>query len=328
MDWYKVLQALEISLPIFALIALGKLLAVKQILKPEILVVINKLIINFSLPAIIFLAIASQPFKGLLDIPIIVSTITASFLSFLLLVCAGFLLGLKGKIYGAFMPSGFWANMAYMGFPLAFSAFGTEGLEKAAVVNGFTMPLYVFFGSVILSIFSSEKTDTPLKMILKILLNPIVMSCFVGLIAVALLDVSGLRETNNQTPVLLIMGQMIVKTFKLAGNMGLPLALISVGASLKLSTVGKHKHLIVLSTITKLVLTPLLTYGIIRYYFPEAGKVSLGAAVLLMTMPTAVVYTVISQSLDVEGEFTASVVVITTILSIFSVPIWLYFLAI
>ena len=309
-------------------LGLGKILAIRKILTPEILAAINKLIVSFSLPAIIFVAIASQPFKGLFDIPIIVSTISASILSFVLLLFAGSFLGLKGKLLGAFIPSGFWGNMAYMGFPLAVNAFGAEGLEKAAVVNGFTMPLYVFFGSVILSIFSSKQVEPPLKMVFRILTNPIVLSCFVGLIAGALLDVSGLREPHNQTPVMLIISQIIVKTLKLTGSMGLPLALISVGASLNLVTLSQHKYLIAISTVTKLVVTPLITFGIIYFFYPEAGKISLGAAVLLMTMPTAFIYTVVSQGLDVEGEFTASVVVVSTLFSIVAVPVWLYFLAV
>lgn len=328
MDLYKILQVLEMTLPVFALMAVGKLLAVYQILKPDILAAINKIVVYFSLPPLIFIAIASQPFKGLLDVPIIVSTIVASFSSFLLLVFLGVLLRLKGKIFGAFIPSGFWANMAYMGFPLAVSAFGVKGLEKAAVVNGFTMPLYVFFGSVILSLFSSKKAAAPAKMILNILLNPIVLSCFAGLLAAIILDISNLRETREQGSLLLIAGNIVTKTFKLAGSMGLPLALISVGASLKLSTIGKHRHLIAFSTITKLVITPLVTYLIIFYYFPGTSKVSLGSAVLLMTMPTAVVYTVVSQGLDMEGEFTAAVVVVTTIVSLISIPIWLYVIAV
>lgn len=328
MDVYKILKVLEISLPVFAVIGLGKILAIKKILTSEILVAINKLIVSFSLPAIIFVAIASQPFKGLFDIPIIVSTISASILSFLVLAFAGLLLGLKGKLLGAFMPSGFWGNMAYMGFPLAANAFGAEGLEKAAVVNGFTMPLYVFFGSVILSVFSSKQAEPPLKMVFRIILNPIVLSCFVGLITGALLDISGLRESQNNTPMMLLVSQIVVKTLKLTGSMGLPLALISVGASLNLITLSRHKHLIAISTVTKLVITPLFTFGIIYFFFPEAGKVSLGAAVLLMTMPTAFIYTVVSQGLEVEGEFTASVVVVSTLFSIITVPIWLYFLAV
>lgn len=328
MDSYKILQVLEISLPVFALMGLGKILAIKKILTQEVLAVINKLIVFFSLPALIFVAIASQPFKGLFDIPVIVSTVVASILSFLLLLGVGLLLGLKGKPLGAFIPSGFWGNMAYMGFPLAVNAFGIEGLEKAAVVNGFTMPAYVFFGSVILSIYSTKQTESPLKIVFRILCNPIVVSCFVGLFATALLDISGLREPENQTPIMIIISQIVVKTFNLTGSMGLPLALISVGASLNLTTLSRHKNLIVISAVTKLVITPLLTFGIIYYFFPGIGKVSLGAAVLLMTMPTAVVYTVVSQGLDVEGEFTASVVVVSTLLSIVTVPIWLYFLAV
>ena len=66
------------------------------------------------------------------------------------------------------------------------------------------------------------------------------------------------------------------------------------------------------------------TLLLIRGFLPDADAVSLGCAVILAGTPTAVACYVISCQLNIEKAFVATLLVVSTALSILTIPIWVY----
>ena len=131
----KILEVLDITLPIFAIIGLGKLLHFKKWLSDETCHGINFLIANFSLPAIIFLAVAQTEFRDLGKWPVIVGGLVPIAIGLLLFIPLSFILKIKGESRAPFIYSPFWGNVSYMGIPLAIFAFGKAGGLNAAIIQ-------------------------------------------------------------------------------------------------------------------------------------------------------------------------------------------------
>ncbi len=110
------------------------------------------------------------------------------------------------------------------------------------------------------------------------------------------------------------------------GKVGLPMALLAVGASLNLRVAASHSVLAGVCVLMKLVVAPGLTLLICRIFFPAADAVAVGTATLLMGCPLSVAFYILSCEFDAECDFVATVLVASTLGSCVTIPLWLAFL--
>jgi predicted permease len=288
---------------------------------------VNRLIYAVSLPALIYLGVAGQTLDRLMHPAIVISTMGGFLLAAAVFAALLFLLRVPGDVRAPFVYGVFWANTAYLGFPLATSAFGmTEGLALAGVVNAFTMVGFNVLGYILIHLWHREKEGRGGRELARMMLSPIIVSAVGGVLTVVAVDLTGARPIMGQgivLPALLRIGEGFLK---LVGGMGLPLALISVGASLRLHAVRGRLGLIGLTVAGKLILTPALTFALLTFFFPSAEPAARGVAVLLMATPASVASYVISRRHGVAPDFVATHLVLSTALSMITIPIWLYFL--
>lgn len=76
--------------------------------------------------------------------------------------------------------------------------------------------------------------------------------------------------------------------------------------------------------VAKLIVFPLITLLFIRWLNPAASRDAMGVAVILSGTPSAVAMYVISGQLGVERGFVSSLLVLSTALSVFTLPVWVY----
>ena len=100
------------------------------------------------------------------------------------------------------------------------------------------------------------------------------------------------------------------------GAAAIPLILISVGLSLEIGQVRPYALLIPLAILSKLLFSPLIALIVGRAVLTE--PVAFRTAVLEASMPTALLTLVIGIDFGLEREFIASVIVLTTIFSFFT----------
>ncbi len=328
METARILEVLEICLPVFAVLGLGKVLGLKGFIQPEHCGFINKLVYTISLPALIFNAVARQTFKTFLDPAVVAAPLAAVVLIALLTMGIARLCRFKGPFAAAFVFGTFWANATYVGFPLCINAYGELGEAKAAVYNAFIVPFFIVFGYLLIGFYGDERGRTSIGGRIKTaFMNPILISALVGIVFALTLDRfrSPAGELEMAAP-LLSAGTLIGSFLKMVGSMGLPLALLSIGASLKWEQ--SRTQLLALSwTIgCKLLLLPLVTLLLIRWFLPAAPPASQGVAVILSGAPMAVASYVISCQLGIERSFIGTMLVLSTALSVFTIPVWIYVL--
>lgn len=326
MDFARALDVLVICVPVFAVMGLGKLLSRKGHINEDHCGFINWLVYHFSLPALVFNAVARQTFKSFLDPAVIAAPLAALLLITAISMLIVKIKGFKGGFAAAFVYGTFWANATYVGFPLCINAFGAAGEAKAAVYNAFVLPFFILIGYLLIGFYGAGSGDAKLgARVKKAFINPILLAAASGVVVALIADGFRTEDGVLQLPLPVTSAALLIGSFlKLIGATGLPLALLAIGASLKWEQAKEHLAALNWTVGCKLILLPLITLLLIRVFWPESDPVSLGTAVILAGTPNAVACYVISCQLGIERAFVATMLVVSTALSILTIPVWVY----
>ncbi len=320
------MDVLVICIPVFAVLGLGKLLGLKGKIKDEHCSFINWLVYTFSLPALIFNEVAQQRFELFLDPALLLMPMLGLVVMALVTMTIAKFNGYKGGFAAAFVFGTFWPNATYIGLPLCQNAFGSEGLAKAAIYNGIILPFVILFGYLLIGFYGAGSGDVKIgARIKKAFLNPILLSALAAIGVALIIEQFRTDSGSVNLPMPLIASATLLSTFlKMIGAMGLPLALLSIGSSLQWEQTKTHLGALSWSVGCKLIVHPLLTILLIFALCPEAPPTALGVAVILTGTPSAVAMYVISCQLGVERGFVSSMLVLSTILSVITIPVWVY----
>jgi len=327
MDTSKLLEILRITLPVFAMLALGNVLSRAKKMNEVHQTFLNWLVYYISLPALIFVGMAAQPIRSLMRADFIWTTLGSMLLIMAIFIVIALAMRLEKKTAVIMVFFTYWSNCAYMGFPLSQSAFGETGFLMAAILNSVTMPVLVSMTFVMIS-FCSDKRQSVLKSIRDALLNPIILASVGGILYALCADLLGFGEGGGRR-LPAVAGELLgvcETALKTVGNMGISLALIAVGGKLRFRFFGRNVLPLALSAAGKLVLLPLMALLIMRYFFPQADPAVRGSAVLLMVMPAAVTGAVISAKFGLNEEFVTAALAASMLGSVLAIPVWLYFL--
>jgi len=325
MDINKFLEILRITLPVFALLGLGNALSRAGKMTDSHQSFLNWLVYYICMPVMIFAAMAAQPIDRLLNTDFILGTVLAMLAVFIVYVLLSVVMRLDRRIAVIMIFSTYWSNCAYMGFPLTESAYGEQGFLFAAIVNAVSMPVFVAITFVMIGMCSEKKQGIG-KSLRDAFLNPIILASVAGFIwslAAGLLglDGDGFRKLPRGVLEGLGIGERVLKS---VGAMGLSLALIAVGGKLRFRTFGKRVLPMCLAVAGKLLILPFITLMLMRTLWPASPKEMVGAAVLLMTMPTAVTGAVIAAKFRLDEEFVSAVLAVSMLGSLVMIPVWLY----
>jgi predicted permease len=192
---------------------------------------------------------------------------------------------------------------SYVLLAVADAFYGAEGLALAIVFIAVMVIATNMLGVVVLSAFSSGKSNLK-RILVGVIKNPIIIAAGAG----AVLNVS-----NIHVPL------PIENTAALFKTAALPLSLLSVGAGLRFVMDKKALGAIALSTTIKLAVLPVIT-GICLYLAGIDGMV-LAMGVLYAGMPCAGNAYILARQLNGDPEAMASIITLETLLSAFSVAV-------
>jgi len=324
-DFLRALDVLVVCVPVFAVMGMGKVLELRGQLGVERRQFINWVVYTFALPALIFREVSQQRFDSFLDPALTLWPLGAVLILVVTTVLLAKLLRHRGAFAAAFIYCTFWANVTYMGFPLCQNAFGPAGLAKAAIYNAVVMPFFILTGYTLIGLYGGGQAMTWRSKLRLAALNPVVLAAVLGIV-VALVG-EQCRDTTGAlvlpagiTALIALVGSFL----GLIGSMGLPLALLAIGASIHWQQTKAHLGALAYTVAAKLVILPLLTYLGLRLFFPGADPVVAGVVVMLAATPNAVACYVISCQMGVEEGFVSSALVLSTAMSVITLPVWLY----
>ena len=257
---------------------------------------ITSLVTYLGTPCLIFYSLSSvhlQP-NTLLSIGLAALLANIAFIIIGALILA--LFKLPHRVY---LQSLSWPNVGNIGLPLCLFAFGEEGLALGITF----FAIYVIFQMTVGVAFVSGT------------LSP--MALFKLPIVPATIFAAFFLFTDFQTPA------PLYNTTKLIGDLTIPLMLITLGVSLARLRVNRLKAAFFLSTLR---LGMGLGVGIVLVYLMNLSGPSAGVVILQCSMPVAVFCYLFAQVYDQQPEEVAGIVVVSTILGFFFLPLLLWYI--
>jgi predicted permease len=305
------LQTLLTVIPIFVMIFLGAVAARIGLLPDEAKGPLNRLVFYYAIPAFLFQAIAGFPMDQGFNAAVIVTTLSAPLILYLIGWCLLKLSRVSTHKAGILAIGGCHGNLAYIGLPVAFYFLGEKGLAQAGIIAGFLVILQNIMSIGILQSFApaQEQSGGKATVIFKLMKNPVIISCLLGIIV-----------SELQLPV----PEVISRTLKMLGQLAPPAALLLIGASLSFTKIKAQLRPVSLIVITKLVLLPGLALLLFSLFGIDIGD-NLPAFILLGA-PTATVTYVLAQQMKTDAELAVAIISATTFLSAVSLSLWLMFL--
>ena len=200
------------------------------------------------------------------------------------------------------------SNFVLLGMAYAEQLCGPENVGPVSLLISIMVPLFNLLAVFTFEFLSGGKVDL-WQVLWKIVKNPLIIASALGAIC-ALMKV--------QFP------EYLDKPMKALGSAATPFAMVLVGASLTLKSMAKNRKLVLIVSAVRLILSPLLVVpAAVLLGFRDAALVGIMAAT---AAPTAVASVAMSYELGGDGELAAEIVATTSLLSLFTMFLWVLLL--
>lgn len=310
--------ALNSTVPVFLVILLGWFLRQIGMLNDGFNKTANDYVFKCALPVNLFLSISGMDFYGEFDAFFCLFCLISTVAMFLGVWAGAWLLIRDKRLVGAFAQASARSSAAMLGVTFAVAIYGSAGMVPMMIM--FAIPLFNVL-SVLILCFSPQMDESGTLLprqggtaairdaCWNILKNPLILGIAAG-IPFTLLGI--------QIP------QMFHGALQYVGDTASPVALLVVGASFSGSEAMTRWKSAAWSSFVKLLLLP----GI---FLPAAAWLGFRGselvAILIMTgSPTTVAGFVMARKMRADSVLTSNAVLLSTILSAFSITFWIYLL--
>jgi len=297
----------NVVFPIFLMMALGFILKRVGVLSENTVKQMNNVIFRVFLPVMIFKNVYNSEIKEVLNPKLIVFSVVMTVLIVVLLFIIIPLIEKDNTKRGVLIQSVFRSNFVIFGLPITQALCGTSVLGEASVLVAIIVPIYNFMAVITLEIFNNRKPDF-IKIIKGIIKNPLIIGSVLGI----LVNLIGVKfPTTIETS----MGYLATITT--------PLALIILGASINLNTIGKNKWRIIGGVASRLLIVPAAALSLAAFVFGFRGQ-ELAILIALFASPAAVSSFTMAQQMGADGELAGQLVMLGTVFCVPSVFMWIY----
>lgn len=293
--------------PVFGLIALGMALSRSGFVEEAFTRGANRMVYYVGLPALLFRAIAVSDIDLAGHAGVIACFFIATTATILLPAAFAYVARMKGDVRGPFVQGSFRANLAYIGLPvvaLSSPVGDEEALLVAVLLLAVTVPFYNVAAVVVLEAAKQRLGwGAVVPCVKSIATNPLVLACIAGGLANVAADAMG-------GPILPV---WLSEFLHLLGQMTLPLALLAIGASLKLGEVRGHAGPILGASLAKTLMGP-LAGGLLTLVIPVTDA-ERHALLVFLAAPTAAATFVMVDLIGGNKSVAAGIVFVSTVLS-------------
>lgn len=292
-------SSVEIILVPTFMIVIGVLLKYFNILDEEHSGLLSGIVLNISLPSLIFTNITSCT----IDAQMIYLPFISFGLSFICILIAYFYS--KIRCYSKIKT---WTiilllammNTAFIGYPIVLGVFGNEGFTYAVFYDMAVAILFVIFGLILSTIFGGNRK--------KVIYNGLT---FVPLWAI----IFGLIFNIFNIP----LGYVLENSLNYLGQATIPLIMLSLGLTINFKDFKSYLSDVIFISFSRLILAPIILYIILSLL--GFRGLMFQVSVLQSAMPTAMNSLVLAITYDLDVELVSSVIFLTTILSLVTLPL-------
>jgi len=293
-------------LPVFAIIALGVALRRLRVIDDAFLVVSDRLIYYIFFPALLFWKIGKPTPEGSVEwvfIGAVMLSVLTVFVASLVFVRAS---RMPSYAVGSFCQ-GCYRFSTYIGMAAVMAALGEDGVRRFGILIGFVIPFINVLAVSTLIWFSGEEYSQGRKAALLVkamVSNPLIVACLMGLL-----------YSRLGTPFPIFVDNIL----SLMSMLALPLALISIGGSLRFSAFAGHLRYSLMAASFKLLLLPAVGYAILHLL--QVSHASFQVAMIYCALPTSPANYILSTQLNSDVDLATSSILVSTLLSIGSLSL-------
>lgn len=279
--------------PVFVIIAIGLGLRQARVLAPDFSATATPLLFRAALPVLIFESLISADYRGAADFRLVlafaIGLLTAIGLAWL--VTAGF--GLSRTQRAAFAQGAIRGNFAMVSLAVVARVQEPAALSLAALMFAIFMPLHHAASIMVLS-YASDDHRGLWKQLVAVFANPLIIAAAVGF----LWNISGLRLPG-----------FIAETIRILASLALPLALLSIGAGLRIDVIREGFTIALAGSVIKLLVFPVAAVGVAFALGVEGPH--LVTLAIFAGAPTALVSYSIADAMGADRDVASNMVLFT-----------------
>ena len=267
----------------------------------------NKFVFLVPLPVLLFEQLATVDFSEVWDIKFILFCFVVTAISITISTVIS-LLWKDQSIKGEFIQATYRSSAALLGIAFIQNIYGTVGMAPLMIIG--SVPLYNVMAVVVLSFFKPGNNSFDKALVKKtlkgIVTNPIIIGIVAGFVWSAL-----------KLPMPLILH----KTVSSIGATATPMGLMSMGATFEMKKATSKMKPTLVAVFMKLI-------GFCAIFLPVAAMLGfrneqLIAILVMLGSATTVSSFVMARSMGHEGTLSSGVIMMTTLLSAFTLTMWL-----
>ena len=299
--------SLNATIPIFLMMLLGMLFRKLGWMDEVFAAKMNKFVFLVPLPVLLFEQLATVDFSEVWDIKFILFCFVVTAISITISTLIS-LLWKDRSIKGEFIQATYRSSAALLGIAFIQNIYGTAGMAPLMIIG--SVPLYNIMAVVVLSLFKPGNNSFDKALVKKTLkgiaTNPIIIGIVAGFVWSAL-----------KLPMPLILH----KTVSSIGATATPMGLMSMGATFEMKKATSKMKPTLVAVFMKLV-------GFCAIFLPVAAMLGfrneqLIAILVMLGSATTVSCFVMARNMGHEGTLSSGVIMLTTLLSAFTLTMWL-----
>ena len=299
--------SLNATIPIFLMMLLGMLFRKLGWMDEVFAAKVNKFVFLVPLPVLLFEQLATVDFSEVWDIKFILFCFVVTAISITISTLIS-LLWKDRSIKGEFIQATYRSSAALLGIAFIQNIYGTAGMAPLMIIG--SVPLYNIMAVVVLSVFKPGNNSFDKALVKKTLkgiaTNPIIIGIVAGFVWSALK---------------LPMPSILHKTVSSIGATATPMGLMSMGATFEMKKATSKMKPTLVAVFMKLV-------GFCVVFLPMAALLGFRneemiAILVMLGSATTVSCFVMARNMGHEGTLSSGVIMMTTLLSAFTLTMWL-----
>ena len=322
-------EMLSVVAPLFLIILLGFAAGFAERFRAAT-PYLNAFVFYFALPAFLYTAMTQAPEVESVPwlMPLIVLTVTPALSVGLYYLCRR-IGGATGAGAAPASMAGTFGNVGYFGIPISIGVLGPEAGLAAGLVHMVHNIFYMNGYPLVRTVATTRGTAGRARgfgqlwrsRIWPVLRRGVLLNPMFAAIALALLVAFG----DVSVPAL------IDEPLTLMGSTAVPLALFCVGLALHPALEGVRSGgvpltPIVLGTLVKLLVLPVITWVAALVFYDQLGPLWAGTLVILAATPSSTTAFLFSSEYDGDGRLAAAILVASTGFSLVTLPLVAEFL--
>lgn len=299
--------SLNATIPIFLMMLLGMLFRKLGWMDEVFAAKMNKFVFLVPLPVLLFEQLATVDFSEVWDIKFILFCFVVTAISITISTLIS-LLWKDRSVKGEFIQATYRSSAALLGIAFIQNIYGTAGMAPLMIIG--SVPLYNIMAVVVFSVFKPGNNSFDKALVKKtlkgIVTNPIIIGIVAGFVWSALK---------------LPMPSILHKTVSSIGATATPMGLMSMGATFEMKKATSKMKPTLVAVFMKLV-------GFCAIFLPMAALLGFRneemiAILVMLGSATTVSCFVMARNMGHEGTLSSGVIMMTTLLSAFTLTMWL-----